>query len=109
MEAQGGLALMLFAGLLGSGLFSLLIRRGSYGFLGNALLGILGAFIESRMSWLTNWSFFLEMEEKYLNTILPTGAIWEGLWPGFFAGAAFFLIFGVLKAIFYRPSSVYED
>lgn len=109
MEAQAGLALMLFAGLLGSGLFSLLLRRGSYGFLGNALLGILGAFIESRMSWLSQWTFFLEIEEKYLNTIRPSGAIWEGLWPGFFAGATFFLIFGVLKAMFYRPSTVHED
>jgi uncharacterized membrane protein YeaQ/YmgE (transglycosylase-associated protein family) len=109
MEAQGELALMLFAGLLGSGLFSLLLSRGSYGFLGNALLGIFGAFIESRMSWLNQWAFFLEIEEKYLNTIRPAGDIWEGLWPGFFAGAAFFLIFGVLKAIFYRPNTVYED
>lgn len=109
MDSQSALALMLFAGLLGSGLFSLLIRRGSYGFLGNALLGVLGAFFESRQGYLANWALLQQWQAEYLSAITPTGELWAGVWPGFFAGAGFFLIFGVLKAIFYRPAVVLDD
>ena len=109
MEEQLTLIIALSAGLLGANLFSVLSRRMSYGFLGNSLLGILGAFFEFQQGLLTRWPHFVDLEARYLAGIRPSGPIWESLWPGFFAGLSFFLIFGLLKAIVYRPAPLNED
>ena len=109
MEEQLTLIMALFAGLIGANLFSILSKRMSYGFLGNSLLGILGAFFEFERGLLSRWPQYLRLEADYLTLIRPEGPIWESLWPGFFAGLSFFLIFGILKAIVYRPAVSNED
>ena len=109
MEAQLTLIIALCAGLLSANLFSVLSRRMSYGFLGNSLLGILGAFFEYQQGLLTRWPPYVNLEAQYLTGIRPSGALWESLWPGFFAGLVLFLIFGLLKAIVYRPAPSNQD